>query len=80
MSAFMTKKHFDFIAYVFNSQIANVKTNGPHPSDVIEIATVFADALQQTNPLFKRDKFLQACTSIGVANGTDDSSSSNTGS
>lgn len=69
----MTKKHYDFLAGIFKDLTEAEDVGSPHPSDVIEIATCFADALEETNPLFKRDLFLASC---GVNLGTDDTSSS----
>lgn len=72
--AFMTKKHYDFIAGVLRDLVLSEDpVPSPHPSDVIDMAVCFADALEETNPLFKRDLFLAAC---GVNIGTSDTSSS----
>ena len=69
---FMTKKHYDFIASIFRGMVESEVVGDPIPSDVIEFSIIFADCLEQTNPLFKRDMFLQAC---GVKDGTDNTSS-----
>ena len=60
--AFCTAKHFVLIADILNECGA---------SD--EVAIAFADRLETTNPLFKRDMFITAC---GVENGTTDNCSS----
>lgn len=70
---FMTKKHYEFIARIFKDLIETESLDDPHPSDVVEIATCFADALEDTNPLFNRDLFLFNC---GVNVGTNNTSSS----
>jgi hypothetical protein len=51
---FMTAKHFDTIANI----VAQAEVTKMNQKDLAEH---FADFLQLTNPLFKRDRFLKAC-------------------
>jgi hypothetical protein len=65
MKPFMTAKHFEFIADA-------IKCSDLHWADKAHVADIFSTALETTNPMFKPDRFIQAC---GVNDGTDDSSS-----
>ena len=56
--AFMTKKHFDTIAATIRGLHEDYNMAWP---DVSLVAEQFANELEQTNPLFKRDMFLHAC-------------------
>ena len=59
---FFTAKHFIVMADI----IATANT-----SNKLELASHFADRLQITNPLFKRERFLKACNVEEVDNGTE---------
>lgn len=63
--AFFTEKHYQLICNMIRD--SEIEDKG-------KFAYHCASYLQITNPKFKRDRFLTAC---GVANGTNDSSSSN---
>jgi hypothetical protein len=54
----MTRKDFVLIA-------ATIKALAISPEDRVQVADDFASALRNTNPNFKRERFLTAC---GVAN------------
>lgn len=49
-----TKKHFEWIADMLTSLDDCVK-------DYSDLVKQFADSLQMTNPLFKKDAFIKAC-------------------
>ena len=79
-SKFMTAKHFQFIADVLKEVPTSLCKNGNesdeylHMADQYLLVAHFADELEKTNPLFKRDLFLKACginTDTGVVNGTE---------
>lgn len=70
MKALFTTKHFNFLAQT----IGELHTvSHMHLSDVAEIAGYFASCLESTNPLFKRDKFLEACGVEETTNGSSNS-------
>jgi hypothetical protein len=63
---FMTKKHYEAIAATIRGLHEDHNMAWP---DVALVAEQFADKLEQTNPLFKRDMFLHACgVDINVIN------------
>lgn len=62
----MTKKDFQLIAQTIRDlALAGPNVNAGTRQD---IATQFADALASTNPLFKRDLFIQAATGVVPVN------------
>lgn len=57
----MTRKDYELIANVFARRIERIVTAKAPKWQVRQLANEMADALQQDNKAFDRDRFLKAC-------------------